>query len=81
MKLIRELCGQGMSRRSITKARHMSMNSVSEVFDIADERPSAWPDMEAPGDEGGGTAGNSIRTGMYAKASSRDPIGVKSPAK
>lgn len=48
-----ELYGQGMSRRSITKARHMSMNSVSEVFDIADERPSAWPDMEASGDEGG----------------------------
>lgn len=41
-KLIMELRNQGMSRRAIAKTRHMSMSSVCEVFDLADERGIAW---------------------------------------
>ena len=37
-KLIMELREQGLSRRTIAKTRHMSMESVCEVFDIASER-------------------------------------------
>ena len=41
-KLIMELRNQGMSRRAIAKTRHMSMSSVCEVFDLADERSITW---------------------------------------
>ena len=51
-KLIMELREQGQSRRSIAKTRHMSMESVCEVFDIAAERGIAWADVkDAPEDE------------------------------
>ena len=41
-KLIMELREQSVSRRSIASSRHMSMDSVSEVFDIAAERSITW---------------------------------------
>ena len=51
-KLIMELREQGQSRRSIAKTRHMSMESVCEVFDIAAERGIAWADVaNMPEDE------------------------------
>lgn len=51
-KLIMELREQGMSRRSTAKTRHMSMDSVCEVFDIADERGIGWAQTaEMPDDE------------------------------
>ena len=51
-KLIMELREQGQSRRSIAKTRHMSMESVCEVFDIAAERGIAWADVkDVPEDE------------------------------
>ncbi|MGN8718597.1 IS21 family transposase [Ellagibacter isourolithinifaciens] len=51
-KLIIELREQGQSRRSIAKTRHMSMESVCEVFDIAAERGIAWADVkDVPEDE------------------------------
>lgn len=37
-KLIIQLCEQGSLRRQIARTRHMSMESVCEVFDQADER-------------------------------------------
>ena len=45
VKLIMELREQGMSRRRIVSSRHMSMNSVCEVFDIAAERGIRWEDV------------------------------------
>ena len=50
-KLIMELRDQGMSRRSIAKTRHMSMGSVCEVFDIADDRGITWDQVKGMGDE------------------------------
>lgn len=50
-KLIMELREQGMSRRSIAQTRHMSMGSVCEVFDIADERGITWEQVRGMGDE------------------------------
>lgn len=50
-KLIMELRDQGMSRRSIVKTRHMSMGSVCEVFDIADDRGITWDQVKGMGDE------------------------------
>ena len=50
-KLIMELREQGMSRRSIAQTRHMSMDSVCEVFGIAEERGIAWVDVEGMPDE------------------------------
>lgn len=44
-KLIMELREQGMSRRRIASTRHMSMESVCEVFDIASERGIGWDDV------------------------------------
>ena len=41
-KLIMELREQGRSRREISATRHMSLSSVCEVFDIAEERSIAW---------------------------------------
>lgn len=51
-KLIMELREQGMSRRSIAKTRHMSMDSVCEVFSIAEGRGIAWGQVrDLPEDE------------------------------
>lgn len=50
-KLIMELREQGMSRRSIAQTRHMSMDSVCEVFGVAEERGIAWGDVERMPDE------------------------------
>lgn len=44
-KLILELRGQALSRRRIASTRHMSMSSVCEVFDIAEERGIGWEDV------------------------------------
>lgn len=41
-KLIMELREQGVSRRSIATTRHMSMESVCDVFNIADGRGITW---------------------------------------
>ena len=43
-KLIMELREQGLSRRKIAKTRHMSMESVCDVFDIASDRGISWDD-------------------------------------
>ena len=40
-----------MSRRSIARTRHMSMGSVCEVFDIADDRGITWDQVKGMGDE------------------------------
>lgn len=50
-KLILELRAQGMPRRSIASTRRMSMGSVCEVFDIADERGITWDQVKDMGDE------------------------------
>ena len=51
-KLLMKLREQGQSRRSIAKTRHMSMESVCEMFDIAAERGVARADVkDAPEDE------------------------------
>lgn len=46
-----ELRDQGMARRSIAKTRHMSMGSVFQVFDIADERGITWIQVKDLGEE------------------------------
>lgn len=51
VKLIMELRDQGMARRSIAKTRHMSMGSVFQVFDIADERGITWIQVKDLGEE------------------------------
>ena len=50
-RLIMQLREQGESRRGIARIRHMSMSSVCEVFDIADERGISWADVEPLSDE------------------------------
>ena len=50
-KLIMELRDQGVSRRSIAKTRHMSMESVCDVFDIADERGITWEQVAGMTDD------------------------------
>jgi len=50
-KLIMELREQGLSRRSIAKTRRMSMESVCDVFDIADERGITWEQVEGITDD------------------------------
>ena len=50
-RLIMQLREQGESRRGIARIRHMSMSSVCEVFDIADERGFSWADVEPLSDE------------------------------
>lgn len=50
-KLILELREQRMSRRSISKTRHMPMESVCEVFDLADERGITWAEVRDMSDE------------------------------
>ena len=44
-KLIMELREQGLSRRKIATTRHMSLQSVCDVFDIAAERDIGWDDV------------------------------------
>ena len=50
-KLIMQLREQGMSRREIASTRRMSMDSVCEVFRIAQERGISWSDVEGMTDE------------------------------
>ena len=50
-KLIMELREQGLSRRKISSTRHMSMESVCEVFDIAAERGIAWEQVKGMGED------------------------------
>ena len=50
-KLIMELRERGLSRRSIARTRHMSMDSVCDVFDIADERGITWAQVEGMSDD------------------------------
>lgn len=50
-KLIMELREQGLSRRAIAKTRHMSMESVCEVFALADERSVTWDRVKDMDDE------------------------------
>ena len=51
-KLIMELRDQGMSRRAIASTRHMSMESVCEVFNIAAGRQITWEKVkDMPEDE------------------------------
>lgn len=51
-KLIMELREQAVSRRTIATTRHMSMESVCEVFNIADERQITWEQVkDMPEDE------------------------------
>lgn len=51
-RLIMQLRDQAMSRREIARTWHMSMESVCEVFNIADERGISWADVEPlPDDE------------------------------
>lgn len=45
-KLIMELREQGLSRRKIAQTRHMSMESVCEVFNLADERSITWQQVK-----------------------------------
>lgn len=47
VKLILLLRSTGMSQRAICQSRHMSRNSVSEVFRIADEQNITYADVEA----------------------------------
>jgi len=50
-KLIMELREQGVSRRSIARTRRMSMDSVCDVFDIADERGISWGEVKDMSDD------------------------------
>ena len=73
-KLIMELREQSVSRRSIASSRHMSMDSVSEVFDIAAERSITWDQVkDMPEDE---SIACSASKGTGAIACSRSPIGT-----
>lgn len=46
VKLILELRGAGMSRNLIASTRHISQNSVSDVFRIADEKGITYGDIQ-----------------------------------
>jgi len=45
-KLIMELREQGIARRSIATTRHMSLSSVCDVFNIADDKGIKWSDIQ-----------------------------------
>ena len=45
VKLILLLRSTGMSQRAICQSRHMSRNSVSEVFRISDEQNITYADV------------------------------------
>ena len=47
VKLILLLRSTGMSQRANCQSRHISRNSVSEVFRIADEQNITYADVEA----------------------------------
>ena len=47
VKLILLLRSTGMSQRAICQSRHMSRNSVGEVFRIAEEKHAMLEDMES----------------------------------
>lgn len=51
VKLILQLRDQGMSRKEIARTRKMSMTSVCEVFDIADERKIVYGDVATSEDD------------------------------
>lgn len=44
VKLILELRGSGMGRNAIARTRHISVNSVGDVFHIADENGISYED-------------------------------------
>ena len=48
VKLILQLRDAGMSRQAIASTRHISRNSVSEVFRIADEKEIHYADVRNP---------------------------------
>ncbi len=50
VKLILQLRDAGMSRQAITSTRHISRNSVSEVFRIADEKEIHYADVRNLGE-------------------------------
>ena len=50
VKLILQLRDAGMSRQEIASTRHMSRNSVSEVFRIADETGIQYADVRNLGE-------------------------------
>ena len=47
VKLIMELRDAGLSRSTIASTRHISRHSVSEVFNIADEKGIRYDDVRA----------------------------------
>lgn len=47
VKLIMELRDAGLSRSTIASTRHISRHSVSEVFNIADEKGIRYDDIRA----------------------------------
>ena len=51
VKLILELRDAGMSRSSIASTRKISRNSVSDVFNIADEKRITFDDVRNMSDE------------------------------
>lgn len=51
VKLILELRDAGMSRNSIASTRHLSRNSVSDVFSIADEKHITYDDVHDMSEE------------------------------
>lgn len=51
VKLILELREAGMSRSAIASARKISRNSVSDVFNIADEKRITFSDVSGMSDE------------------------------
>ena len=51
MKLILQLRDAGTSRQAIASTRHISRNSVSEVFRIADEKEIHYADVRNLGED------------------------------
>ena len=51
VKLILQLRDAGMSRQAIASTRHISRNSVSEVFRIADEKEIHYADVRNLGED------------------------------
>ena len=45
-RLIMQLRAAGMSQTAIARERHMSKSSVSDVFQIAEERNISYADLE-----------------------------------
>ena len=53
VKLILQLRDAGMSRQAIASTRHISRNSVSEVFRIADEKEIHYADVRMSNESSG----------------------------